>query len=214
MSLAGRILFEFYTVNEIYVFDAPLLTNIDYSSILLFVGTNHGRLVSFKLLPEAHGGYTVKIAGSCILDHKIISISPVNADTGEPAGATQNIVAGLRSSIRTNGVLVVVTTTSVKIFKPVAAKGANKTWDEVFCHAAVVARFEAHGYALLGLFGDGCVKAYSIPGLKQLASSDVSDILDVRRFAEAVITPTGDIFGWTGPSEIAVLNVWGTGDNL
>ncbi len=190
------------------------LTKVDYSSILLCVGSNLGRLVTFKLLPEAHGGYTIKIAGSSTLDDKIISISPVNADTGEPANATQNIVAGLRSGVKTNGVLVVVTTTSVRIFKPVAAKGAQKTWDEVFCHTAAVVRFEAHGYALLGLFGDGCAKVYSIPGLKQIISSNVSNILDVRRLSEAVITPTGDIFGWTGPSEIAVLNVWGTGDNL
>lgn len=190
------------------------LTNVDYSSILLFVGTNLGRLITFKLLPEAHGGYSVRLAGSCALDDNIISISPLNADTGEPAGATQNVVAGLRSGIKANGVLAVTTTTSVRIFKPVAAKGAHKTWDAVLCHTAAVVRFEAHGYALLGLFGDGCAKAYSVPGLKQIASSNVADVLDVRRFSEAVITPTGDIFGWTGPSEIAVLNVWGTGDNL
>ena len=191
-----------------------MLINLDYSSIQLYVGTNLGRLITFVLLPEAHGGYAVKLAGSCALDDKIISISPINADTGEPADAIQNVVAGLRSGIKTTGVLVVVTTTSVRIFKPVAAKGAHKTWDDVFCHAAAVVRFEAHGYALLGLFGDGCAKAYSIPALKQIALSNVSSILDATRFSEVVITPTGDILGWTGPSEIAVLNVWGTGDNL
>lgn len=191
-----------------------LLTRVDYSSILLYVGTNLGRLVTLVLLPEAHGGYTVRLAGSCTLDDRIISISPINVDTGEPVDATQNAVAGLRSGIKTNGTLVVVTTTSVRIFKPVAAKGAHKTWDQVLCHTATMVRFEAHGYALLGLFGDGCAKAYSIPGLKQIVSSNVSNILDVKRFTEAVITPTGDIFGWTGPSEIAILNVWGNGNIL
>jgi syntaxin-binding protein 5 len=29
-----------------------------------------------------------------------------------------------------------------------------------------------------------------------------------------VVTQTGDIFGWTGPSELAVLQVWGTGKPL
>ena len=128
--------------------------------------------------------------------------------------ATPELVAGLRNGGKVNGVLMVVTQTSARIFKPIAAKGAHKTWDEFLCYSATVARFEAHNYALLGLFGDGSVKAFSIPGLKQIASSSVSHILDIRRLSEAIITPTGFIFGWTGPSEIAVLNAWGTGEDM
>lgn len=120
----------------------------------------------------------------------------------------------MRNGIRVNGVVLIVTAASVKIFKPIAAKGAHKSWDEYFCDSATVVRYQAHGYALLGLFGDGYVRAYSIPGLKEIASANISHILNVRRFPEAIITPTGDIFGWAGPSELAVLNVWGTGDDL
>lgn len=75
-------------------------------------------------------------------------------------------------------------------------------------------RFEAHTYCLVGLFGNGSAKAYSIPGLKEIASTRVDNILDIRRFQEVIIAPTGFIFGWTGPSETAVLNVWGTGQDL
>ena len=170
--------------------------------------------MTFKVLPEANGGYTVKIAGTCTLDDKIISISPVNADSGEPAEATPELVASLRGGNKVNGVLLVVTQTGARIFKPAAAKGAHKTWDEFICYSAIIARFEAHNYALVGLFGDGCAKAFSIPGLKQIASTSVSHVLDIRRFSEAIITTTGFIFGWTGPSEIVVLNVWGTGQDL
>ena len=144
----------------------------------------------------------------------IISISPINADTGEPAEATPELVAGLRTGSRVNGVLLAVTRTGTRVFKPAAAKGAHKSWDDFLCHSAAVVRFEAHTYALLGLFGDGCAKVFSIPGLKEIASTSVSNILDVRRFPEAIITPTGFILGWTGPSEIAGLNVWGTGQDL
>jgi syntaxin-binding protein 5 len=42
----------------------------------------------------------------------------------------------------------------------------------------------------------------------------LSHILNIKRFPDAIITPTGDIFGWTGPSEMALLNVWGTGMTL
>ena len=191
-----------------------MLIGEDYSSILLFAGTSLGRLVTFKLLPEATGGYTVKLVGSCMLDDKIISMSPINTDSGELAAATQDVVASLRSGARINGVMLAVTTTGARIFKPATAKGASKSWDQFLCYQAAVVKFEAYTYALVGLFGDGSAKAFSIPGLKEIASTNVTNVLDVRRLSEAVITPTGFIFGWTGPSEIAVLNVWGTGQDL
>lgn len=178
------------------------------------MGTNLGRLVTFKLLPEAHGGYAVKLTGHVHLEGKLISILPINSDTGEPAKTTPELVAGLRTGSQVNGVLVAVTQTGARIFKPAAAKGATKLWDGFLCYNAAVVRFEAHTYALLGLFGDGCAKAFSIPGLKEITSINVSHILDVRRLSEALITPTGFIFGWTGPSEIVALNVWGTGQDL
>lgn len=170
--------------------------------------------MTFKLLPEAQGGYTVKLAGTTSLDEKIVAISPINADIGEPAEATQAVVGGLRSGTRVNGVIIVVTESGVRIFKPAVSKGAHKAWDQCICYSAAVVRFEGQTYCLVGLFGDGYAKAYSIPGLKEIASAKVDDILDIRRFSEAIIVPTGFIFGWTGPSEIAVLNVWGTGQDL
>ena len=186
----------------------------DYSSILLFVGTTIGRVVTLKLLPEASGTYAVKFAGSSALEGNVVSLSSLNIDTGEPAEATQEIVGSLRNGLRVNGVLVAVTGSAAHIFKPSSAKGAHKFWDEFICYKAAVARFETHTCALVGLFGDGTVKAFSIPGLKEIASTQVSKTLDVRRLSDAIITPTGFIFGFTGPSEIATLNVWGTGQDL
>lgn len=178
------------------------------------MGTNLGRFLTFKILPQQTGGYTVQLAGAVSLDAKIISISPIDAETGEPANAAQDIVARLREGYIVNGAVIVVTQSDVRIFKPVSAKGAHKIWDASLCESAAFVKYLAIGYALVGLFGDGCAKAYSIPGLKEIASSRVTDNLDVRRFSEAIVTPTGDIVGWTGPSEIAVLNVWGTGSDL
>lgn len=181
---------------------------------MAFVGTNVGRLLTFKLLPESCGGYAVHLAGSCLLDDRIVSISPLNADTGAIAHASPSVVASLRSGYEVNGVLLVVSQSSARIFKPTAAKGAHKSWDNVLCDSANVVRVEDRGYALVGLFDDGRARAYSVPGLKELASVDMSRCLEVKRFPEAIITATGDIFGWSGPSEIAVLNVWGTGQQL
>ena len=106
----------------------------------------------------------------------------------------------------------------VRIFKPAAHKGAQKTWDEVLCDAAAVVCYEDAGHVLLGMFGDGCVRAYSLPALKEMATLKVDDVLDVRRFSDATITSSGEsawlmyralkprvltalaVFGWTGPA--------------
>ena len=62
--------------------------------------------------------------------------------------------------------------------------------------------------------GDGRARAFSIPGLKEIASTRINETLDARRFPDAIVTSTGDIIGWTGPSEIAMMDVWGAGDDL
>ena len=180
----------------------------------MFVGTNLGRLVTFKLLPESSGRYSVQLAGISSFDDKIIAICPISADTGKPAYANQTVVANLRNGFTVNGVLLVVTQTGARIFKPATSKGASKTWNESLCDSANVVRFEDRGYALVGLFGDGYAKAYAIPALKEISSIKVDHLIDIRQFSSALITPTGDIFAWSGPSEISVLNVWGTGQDL
>lgn len=178
------------------------------------MGTTSGRLVTFKLLPEPSGGYKVKYAGSMMAEGNIVSLSPIDVDTGEPAIATQEVVGNLRNGVRVNGVLVAVMGNGARIFKPPAAKGAHKSWDDCICHQAAVSRFEAHTFALVGLFGDGTTKAFSVPGLREIGSTDISQLLDMRRLSAAIITPTGNVVGWTGPSELALLNVWGSGQDL
>ncbi|KAI8939332.1 hypothetical protein NX059_003123 [Plenodomus lindquistii] len=192
-------------------FSVMTLEDEEYSSILCHVGTNLGHLATFKLLPEPSGRFGVSFAGLCKLDDQVISINPMYAETGRPAYATQSAVAGLRNGSKINGVLLAVTASGARLFRPANNKGAHKTWDQFLCDSATVVRYEDLGYALLGLYGDGCARAYSIPALKEIGAVKVSDVLDVRRFSEAVITSTGDIFGWKGPAEVALVNVFGTG---
>lgn len=81
------------------------------------------------------------------------------------------------------------------------------------CHAASVTHFLLHGYAIVGVFGDGTARAYSIPALKELGVQNLP-MLDKSRISSSIVTPSGDIFGWAGPSELAMLNAWGTGQPL
>jgi len=106
-----------------------------------------------------------------------------------------------------------VTQTEIRIFKPATSKGASKSFENVFCDAANVTEFEGHGVAIVGVFGDRTARAYSIPGLKEIGRADMT-VWDPSRSTGAVVTQTGDLFGWTGPSELAVLHAWGTGKPL
>ncbi|KAL1953139.1 hypothetical protein VTO42DRAFT_3553 [Malbranchea cinnamomea] len=185
------------------------LEDDDYSSICCFVGTSRGHLATFKILPTS-SGYSASFVGSCSLDDRVISLCPMEAETGNSASAFQSAFANLRTGLRVNGVVLAVTPSGCRIFKPATAKGAHKNWDDFLCDSATVVK-TADGVSLVGLFGDGKVRAYSIPALKEINSSQVSNILDVRKFGDARISPSGDVLGWTGPSELAVLNVWGAG---
>ncbi|KAG9242575.1 snare-dependent exocytosis protein-like protein [Calycina marina] len=184
-----------------------------YSSIACFVGTNGGKLATFKILPQPTGGYTATFAGVTSLSDKVISINPISANSGKPVPATGVAMAALQNGQQTNGVVVVVTESEVRIFKPASTKGAHKTWDHFICESACISEFEDHGFALVGVFGDGTTRAFSLPALKELGVSRL-DIFDKTRISNTIVTPAGDVLGWTGPSEIAMLSVWGTGQLL
>ncbi|KAM3418026.1 hypothetical protein BST61_g6236 [Cercospora zeina] len=202
-------------------FSIMVLDGDDYSSIALHVGTNLGNLATFKIVPDPSGRYTTQFAGHVALgDTRVMYIAPINADTGKPATATQSVMGNLRGGLRVNGALVAVTPTNVHIFKPATSKGAHKSFDNFFCDAASIVRYHDQGYALVGMFGDGRARAYTIPSLRELASIDLTNInntgtgIDVKRLGSAAIMPTGHILAFTGPSELALLHIFGTGETL
>jgi syntaxin-binding protein 5 len=196
-------------------FGVMTLEGDDYSSIALFVGTSKGRVITFKILPSSSGRYSAAFAGmSQISDDRVISINPIDSNSGSPAIATGAAVGGLQQGRRVDGSVVACTMGSAHIFKPAHSKGASKTFEGGFCDSAAVARYEERGYALVALFGDGTVRAFSLPGLKELGGQRINHVLDTKRFSDAIVTGTGDVIGFTGPSEIGLLNVFGSGLSL
>jgi syntaxin-binding protein 5 len=100
-----------------------------------------------------------------------------------------------------------VTQTEIRLFKPATQKGASKSFDDILCDSASVTDYELRGHALVGVFGTQ-TRAFSLPGLKEIGRAPLNS-LDPTRTPSSVVTKTGDIFGWTGPSELAILPVWG-----
>lgn len=194
-------------------FTVMTLENENYSSILLHVGTNTGGVVTLKILPGQGGKYSVEYAGITALEDHVIDILPFNASTGRSAYASQTAVAGLRNSSRTDGVILAVTKAEARIFRPPSARGAHKSWSSALCERAAITKCLDFGLAVVGLFADGTARAFSLPGLSEIGSLRVDGMLNVQKFSEAAVSSSGDVIAWTGPSEMAMLNVWGTGDN-
>ncbi|KAH9904541.1 lethal giant larvae like, C-terminal-domain-containing protein [Xylariomycetidae sp. FL2044] len=190
-------------------FGVMTLDEDKYSSICCFVGTNLGKVITLKLLPSGEG-YNATFAGVVNLNDRVVSICPIVTETGKPAYATGDAVAGLREGRHVNGLLVVVTQSEARIFKPATSKGASKSWDDYLCDAAAVTEFELQGMALVCVFGDRATRAFSLPGLQEIGSAPLP-MMDGSRADSAIVTEAGELFCWTGPSEIAVLRVWGTG---
>ena len=88
----------------------------DYSSILCFVGTSIGRVVTLKILPQGNGGFTAKLAGSTMLNDRVVAICPICSSSGKPALATGIAVAGLKEGQQVHGTLVVGMSISLMAF--------------------------------------------------------------------------------------------------
>ncbi|KAJ5561791.1 hypothetical protein N7535_003749 [Penicillium sp. DV-2018c] len=195
-------------------FGVMTLDGDDYSSICCFVGTSRGNVATFKILPASNGTYEAAFVGSSSVEDSVVAVIPIDADSGGLALATPSAVGGLRNGIKVNGVVIAVTASGCRIFKPPTSKGAYKSWDDYICDSAAVVKTEGRGYSLVGLFGDGNARAFSIPALRDIGCTKINHIADMRRLSEACITPTGNIMTWVGPSEIGMFNVWGAGHQL
>lgn len=175
----------------------------------MHAGTNAGQIGTFRITPGEGGKYEMEFCGSVGLDDQIVHIAPLNATSGKPALATPVAVAGLRDGVKTPGVVLAVSQSGARLFKPATNKGAHKSWDSGFCYAAGVARADELAYALVGLFGDGMTRAFSIPALKELAAVKTGDVFDVQKLSGAIVGANGDVLAWSGPSELTLVNLFG-----
>ena len=104
-----------------------------------------------------------------------------------------------------------MTQTEIRIFKPASSKGASKSFDDVLCDAASVTELDYRGVVVAAVFGDNTARAFSIPALREIACAPLPP-LDPARRPSTLVTENGYVFGWTGPSELALLHVWGIGE--
>lgn len=177
-----------------------------------------GRVITFKLLPQQGGGFACIFEGVNNLDENapIISIIPINSDSGKRTWATPQAVAGLREDVKTPGVIVCVSQNDARIFKPPQARGAHKTWgDEFTAHAACVCELEDYGICLSIVTDLGLIINYSLPGLKQIgAPISIKNVFEKERLHMTTVLESGHILGWSGEHELTLVYQWGLDKNL
>lgn len=196
-------------------FSVMMLEDENYSSILLHAGTNTGNVATFKILPKgAGGGYGAEYVGSSSLDDSIVSISPFETVSGRAAKASQQIVGSLRNGTQVDGALLVASQSQARIYRPPTAKGASKSFDGAPCTHMAITQVETRGMAAVGVFADGTVTAYTLPGLSKIATQRLDGIFDKRKLHEVGITAGGELLGWTGPSELMMVYLWGVDRDL
>ena len=194
-------------------FSVMTLEGDGYSSILLHVGTNTGNVITIKVLPSQGGRYEAQPVGSVSLDDVIVSLCPFNAANGRAALATQDAVSSLRNGAKIDGALLAASKSDVRIFPPPTSKGAHKDWDGGSCVRVTISEVQNSGMAVLGVFGDNTVRAFTLPGLRELKREHVGGVFDRTKLGDAIVTQSGDVLGWAGPSELALINVWGSGQD-
>ena len=69
------------------------------------------------------------------------------------------------------------------------------------------------GAVVAAVLGDNTTRAFSIPALREIAVAPLPP-LDPSRRTSTLVTENGYVFGWSGPSELALLHVWGIGEGL
>ena len=178
----------------------------------MFVGTSHGRIATFNLLPQGPS-FVCNFVNVTYMDGPVIKIIPLNSDSGKRAYATQQAVANLRDGIKVPGALLGVTKSGSRIFRPPTAKGAHRGWEDFECLSANVVELETHGVCLSCVMSNGVVKSYSIPGLKEISEVKIGQWFEKDRLAEIIVTGAGYIFGWTSEAECLLLHMWGKGDS-
>lgn len=186
------------------------LNEDSFSSLNLFIGTSAGHVVTYKILPNPNGTYSVQIAGTHSVDDAVISLTPLHSETGQRAWATPQAFASLRQGVKIPGILSVTTRSSTHLFRPPGARGAHRSFDKPLqCVAASVVELEEYGVVLCVVLNSS-LKAYTLPGLKSIPVE-----INLSRLSSPItILESGHILGWSGEHELELVYMFGKGAKL
>ncbi|RPA84584.1 hypothetical protein BJ508DRAFT_236147 [Ascobolus immersus RN42] len=206
---------EFITSME---FSIMLLEESEFTSLNFHYGTSLGKTHTVTLLPAQPGPcfaatYVSSLSSSASPVHSIL---PIESNRGLPSLATHMGLAALSEGRKHHGVLVSVSATEIRLFRPPATKGTKlslSSKDSRFI-TAQTAIHRGHGTVLLTINTAGIIAAYTLPNLKEIWKTDLTAAplnYHPAHLSEIKISPSGDIIGKTENNRVFVVNLWGTG---
>lgn len=190
-----------------------------YSSILLFAGTDKGELLTFKLLPDSSGRFSVQVADIIQANkYPIINITPFKEESGAPAIATFDQFHQLSSGLIVQGSVLVTSKSDLRIVTPGKAKLTQKLFNVPVATAGVSIisvkqpnASKPYGAVVQVLLQTGTIKVLSLPELREISSIILPYRVDPHFIQFSTILPSGDAVIRIGRSEAGLVNVAGEG---
>ncbi|GMM37689.1 putative Rab GTPase-binding protein [Saccharomycopsis crataegensis] len=199
-----------------------------YSSILMFLGTSVGNLITFQIVPgsspNSRSRFQIKFLSCVDADNsKIRNIIPINADNGASAVAKTQEFAQLGSGVLIKGLILTVSSFGIRLFKSPTHKSANVNFQNSNSGEIVTADIcrvrpvndmsisSGEVTVMSVLFENGQVKFLSIPSLNEITTLALNCRLNRAFATQSTVLLNGDILIRNDKTEGSLVHITRSG---
>ncbi|KAK9375049.1 lethal giant larvae like, C-terminal-domain-containing protein [Lipomyces chichibuensis] len=190
-------------------FSLMALEGDGFSSIVLSVGTNLGRLLTLRIIPVRGGAHAVQFVGALQMKGKVIATIPFDTEYGVPAAASPTILQKLPQGIVISGALISVTPDEARVIRLPKSKMTSKSFDDKVLVAGLSLLRQGDTLVLVCLTASGFIRIYSLPSLREITSLSTQKFHDVRYTSRSIVSLNGDVLLGIGKNESTLFNIWG-----
>ncbi|KAH3679966.1 hypothetical protein WICMUC_000709 [Wickerhamomyces mucosus] len=201
-------------------FEFSIMTYGDdnYSSILLFAGSDQGELFIFKILPESSGRFTAKLVDiNSVSDSSIKTIHPFKQKTGTPNIANLQDFGQLSQGIVIESSILVTSLHDLRILTPGKSKSTSKPFrEEIYASGLSIigvhnsSSDKSYGTVVPVLLSDESIRILSLPELKEIVPLRLESSID-RSFGKySSVLPSGDVAVRISENHAKLINIVGT----
>lgn len=202
---------EYATAMEFAIY---MLDGEKFSSIVLAVGTNVGKVHSFRVMPSNQGRYSLEYLGYCDAgDQPILEIMPINMVTGKSARATMEEMNGLPRGIQIHGAIVTVSKSECKVIRQPKSKLASRSFSSPVATGGICFMLQNNTLCLTVVTVRGEIIIYSLPYLQEIIVNKLPFTASPETIGDSIVMQNGDIIIRRNKLSAALINIWGRGIN-